>query len=95
MVLFQNILIALVSAAVILISRKALRRSPEKYMRIHIRSLFSRLVIIGLLIIVFAFVYPGKKTLLITSGIGTLVVFHFLEGFIIQRELLKGGNHHG
>jgi len=85
------LLVSITGIGSTLAARYCVIRWPEKHMQTHLILLVLKLVIVTGLIILFMFRFNLDEVILILSGYGVLVVFHILEGVMIQQQLVKLG----
>jgi len=88
-IISEIIFILIVSAGFTYISCKKIRNNPGNYFQIHFQFLIYKLGVFLLSITTFSLSFTHQRIPLILSGLATFLTAHLLEGFIIQRQLLK------
>ncbi len=88
----MNIWIAIICLIIIWIDIRLTKKSPATYLRNHMYLLGIKIALAALAIVVFVLIDYHKAAIMVLTGSMTLIVFHFIEAFIVQRILLKNGN---
>ncbi|MFQ6609517.1 MAG: hypothetical protein ACE5D7_01825 [Fidelibacterota bacterium] len=88
-IISEIVLILLVSAVFTYLALKRISSDPENYFNIHFQLLIYKLGVFLVSIVVFSLAFTQERIALILSGLITFISSHFLEGFIIQKQLLK------
>lgn len=90
MILLMNVIIALVGIVGIVAARKLSRQTEKVKLKNHFVILGIKVIFISVIISLFC-LNMGKSnyTFLILTGFFNLVVFHFIEAFVIQKKLIN------
>ena len=85
----MNIIISLIGVGSIILARNLAYRGTGMGIKFHLLILALKLIICSVIIGLFL-IYAEKHTwsLLIITGMSNILILHFIEAFITQRELL-------
>ena len=86
----MNIIISLIGLGGIIMARYLIRGEISMGIKSHLLILASKLLITSVIIVLFI-MYAEKHiwSLLILSGMINIIIFHFFEAFITQRQMIN------
>ena len=89
MIIVMNIIISLIGLGGIILARHLVWEGTGMGIKPHLLILASKLLVISVIIALFL-MYAEKHiwSLLILSGMINIIIFHFIEAFATQKELL-------
>jgi len=92
MILAQNILVGIIALIWIPLSVKLLHQERQ-FLKTHLILLSVKLSLVTAVITLFVIKSPRDDWgILILSGVGVLIGFHFIEGIFVQRQLIRKRN---
>ena len=89
MIIVMNIIISLIGLGGIILARNLVWKGSGMGIKFHLFILVFKLIITSVIIGLFL-IYAEKHiwTFLILSGMLNIIIFHFIEAFATQKELL-------
>ena len=88
-VISEIVLILFVSAVFTYLALKRISSDPENYFNIHFQFLIYKFGVFLVSIVGFSLAFTQERVTIILSGLIAFISSHFLEGIIIQKQLLK------
>ena len=90
MIVVMNIIISLIGSAGIIMARHLVWEGIGMGIKSHLLILTSKLLVTSVIIALFL-MYAEKHiwSLLILSGMINIIIFHFFEAFITQRQMIN------
>ncbi len=90
MIVVMNIIISLIGLGGIIMARYLIRGEISMGIKSHLLILASKLLITSVIIVLFL-MYAEKHiwSLLILSGMINIIIFHFFEAFITQKQMIN------
>ena len=64
-------------------------KNPVKYVHLQIRYFIVKVVFSSSLVFLFCFYNQDLKKLVIVASLLIFIICHFIEGFIIQKRIIK------
>ena len=89
MIIIMNIIISLIGLGGIILARKLVRKGSGMGIKSHLLILALKVIVSSIIVGLFL-VYSEKHiwAMLILSGMINIIIFHFIEAFVTQKELL-------
>ena len=90
MIIIMNLMIAMIGFGSIFFSNRLFLNRNKIWIRTHLFILALKLFFCSIIIFLFT-IFSEKNiwSILIISGLVNLLIFHFIEAFITQKELLR------